>query len=302
MNYFDLNNFLLNPSLSAIRTSEQHIRQWLEYELTSLKLWPDPDATVETREFYQEVWGEFLMSVGTSLRPEPTEFSKDPSRYVQGDWMCSVWTTLKLGLQLAYGKNDRGNDVWWQKPGIIDTFDENDGVTKRTYKGILNHFDEFDEVFGLKIVQEFVRSACTLANFIVVPDGFNTARSNRGTDDYWDKTMRLYFEEFNSKSPLEYTPPRQSPPKRRYDVGTPFHKLVSASIEQGDALFLSEWIDEQGQAIMLPNMNPQTFDEWLDLVREMTRRIDARRTAMQNARPITSTSLSPGSKNSSLLL
>lgn len=263
---FDLDCFLLDPKLPK-KASEDHVRTWLEYKAGGGV--EDPDASDGARYFYKELWGERL---DITVRECPNAFSREPSKYVQGDWMCSVWTTLKYGLQIAYGC--KGKDfLWWQKPFIENTFDGS-SATPGTYKGILKHFDEFGKVFKDETVQEFIRAAYTPANLIIVPDGFNTARSNRGTEDYWDLTLKKYYQD---KEPLDH---RLRNDDGRYDVATPFRELLKKNQEQGDPLCLSPWINEQGDPILLPDSPKDNKANWRSAMAEMTRRINLRRELM----------------------
>ena len=243
---------------------------WLEYKAGGGV--EDPDSSDGARYFYKELWGERL---GITVRECRNTFSRRPSKYVQGDWMCSVWTTLKYALQEAYGENKNG-DLWFQNPDIEKTFNGK-SATNRTYGAILKHFDEFREVFEEKTVQEFIRSAYTSANLIIVPDGFNVKRNNRATEDYWDLTLKKYYQD---KESLFYKPRNDD---GKYDVAMPFRKLLKKNQEEGDSLCLSPWIDEQGNPILLPhspNDDKDNKDNWRDLMAEMTRRITCRRELM----------------------
>lgn len=267
--FFDLDCFLLDPKLSE-EPSEEHVRTWLEYKAGGGV--EDPDSSDGARYFYKELWGERL---GITVRECRNTFSRRPSKYVQGDWMCSVWTTLKYALQEAYGENKNG-DLWFQNPDIEKTFNGK-SATNRTYGAILKHFDEFREVFEEKTVQEFIRSAYTSANLIIVPDGFNVKRNNRATEDYWDLTLKKYYQD---KESLFYKPRNDD---GKYDVAMPFRKLLKKNQEEGDSLCLSPWIDEQGNPILLPhspNDDKDNKDNWRDLMAEMTRRIKCRREQM----------------------
>ena len=264
--FFDLNCFLLDPKLPK-EASKDHVRMWLEYKAGGGV--DDPDSSDEARNFYKTIWKGFLEKSGLSLRPEANSFSENPDQYVQGDWMCSVWWTLKHALQEAYGENENG-DEWWQKPDIEDSFDDYD-ATEDTFAGILKHFDEFSEVFEDKTVQEFIRAAYTSANLIIVPDGFNTARSNRGTEDYWDLTLKKYYQQ--DKKSLYYTDRNTH---KQYEVAAPFRKLLKKNQEQGDLLCLSPWIDEQGNPILLPDSPKENKANWRSAMAEMTSRIKCR--------------------------
>ena len=268
--FFDLNCFLLDPKLPK-EASKDYVRTWLEYKAGGGV--EDPDSSDGARYFYKELWGERL---GITVRECRNTFSRRPSKYVQGDWMCSVWTTLKYALQQTYKENENGY-VWFQKPDIEKTFTKNGDVTKKTFDAILKHFDEFGKVLKDKTVQEFIRAAYTPANLIIVPDGFNAKRNNRATEDYWDLTLKKYYQD---KESLFYKPRNDD---GKYDVATPFRKLLKKNQEEGDPLCLSPWIDEQGNPILLPHPPKEDKDDkgrWSELVAEMTRRITCRRELM----------------------
>lgn len=268
--FFDLDCFLLDPKLSE-EPSEEHVLTWLEYKAGGGV--EDPDSSDGARYFYKELWGERL---GITVRECRNTFSRRPSKYVQGDWMCSVWTTLKYALQQTYKENENGY-VWFQKPDIEKTFTKNGDVTKKTFDAILKHFDEFGKVLKDKTVQEFIRAAYTPANLIIVPDGFNAKRNNRATEDYWDLTLKKYCQD---KESLFYKPRNDD---GKYDVAMPFRKLLKKNQEEGDSLCLSPWIDEQGNPILLPhspNDDKDNKDNWRELMAEMTRRITCRRELM----------------------
>lgn len=246
-NFPDLNRFLLKPDLSG-KAGADHVKAWLEYK-AGYYCGGDPDSSCEARDFYRIMWGEFLNDTGFELRPKPRGFSRNPDKYVQGDWMCSVWTTVKYGLKQAYKK-------WFLK-------------TEDTFDVFLENFDDFGEVFGDTHLQEFIRSAYTYANLIIVPDGFNSARY-KPTQDYWDRTLKKYYKkEEPLEEPLKY---------KGKDVSTPFRRLLDESKKQDDALCLLPWADK--------DYNPFSFSnsvktDWLAVMTEMTDRIDARRVQMQ---------------------
>lgn len=278
--FFDLDCFLLDPKLPK-KASEEHVRTWLVYKAGEGI--DDPDSSDGARYFYKELWEERL---GITVRECRNTFSRKPSKYVQGDWMCSVWTTLKYALQQTYGK-DQGEFVWWQKPDIEKTFTKNGGVTKKTFDAILKHFEDFSEVFEDENVQDFIRATYTPANLIIVPDGFNSKRNNQATEDYWDLTLKKYYQ---GKESLFYKPRND---EGRYDVATPFRKLLKKNQEQGDPLCLSPWINEHSKPLRLsswinehgkPNFSSYSYEEnnayWHKLMAEMTKRIDLRRELM----------------------
>lgn len=241
-NFPDLNRFLLKPDLSG-KAGVDHVKAWLEYE-AGYYCEGDPDSSCEARDFYTIMWEDFLNDTGFELRPKPRGFSRNPDKYVQGDWMCSVWTTVKYGLKQAYKK-------WFLK-------------TEDTFDVFLKNFDDFGEVFGDTHLQEFIRSAYTYANLIIVPDGFNSAR-NLPTKDYWDRTLKRYYKD---KKSLKY---------KGKDVSTPFRRLLDESKKQNDALCLSPWKIEDYNPIPFSN---SVETDWLTVMEKMTERIIERRKQM----------------------
>ena len=268
IDFFDLNCFLLDPERQLPKeASKDHVRTWLEYK--TRKGVEDPDSSDGARYFYKELWGERL---GITVRECRNKFSRKPSMYVQGDWMCSVTTTFGKGLSLFVHENDDLQEPFSEK--FPDTTLRGGVGGYNTYAPILlkdmADKQDFRKFWEDEALQEFIRSAYTSANLIIVPDGFNSARLKH-TGDYWDRTLEYYFEYFNPEDPRIY---------KNCDVGTPFHTLVEKSREHGDELFLNEWLDQENKPKMLPNTDPASMEEWRELMREMTRRIDRRRDQM----------------------
>lgn len=287
--FFDLDCFLLDPKLPK-KASKDHVRTWLEYKIDVLKdnegnKVKDPDASADAREFYQTIWKELLEESGLSLRPEARGLSKNPDQYVQGDWMCSVGTTFRKGLSV-FVKDNRNRNLWESElrklyRREIKLEELNDGVGgPNTYAKILlkdmkkeRAEQKFRMFWEDEVLQNFIRSAYTSANLIIVPDGFNAARYTRGkngTEDYWDLTLKKYYQ---GKEPLDH---RLRNDDGRYDVATPFRKLLKKNQEKGDPLCLNEWLDQENKPKMLPNKNPTSMEEWRDLMAEMTSRIKCR--------------------------
>lgn len=273
--FFDLNCFLLDPERHLPKeASKDHVRTWLEYKIDVLrdnngKKVKDPDASDKARKFYFHIWDDLLGDLNAKVRGEKNS-SAEQAIIVQGDWMCSVATTFRKGLILFVNENGELRNFFPKRV--------KDGVGGyKTYAPILLKDMEkepdkqnFRKFWGDEVLQKFIRSAYTSANLIIVPDGFNSARATC-TEDYWDRTLGYYFDYFNSEDPLMC---------KNCDVGTPFYTLVEKSREHGDRLFLNEWLDQENKPKMLPNKNPASMEEWRDLMREMTRRIDRRRDQM----------------------
>lgn len=279
-NFPDLNCFLLKPDLPP-KAGVEHVQAWLKYKAGTLmdngKKVTDPDSSDAARDFYRIMWGDFLNDTGFKLRPKPRVFSKNPEKFVQGDWMCSVATTFRKGLIRFVKEKQLENLFPKGEKGIV--------VACETYVPILlcdiacpYSTKQFQEFWDDPVLQNFIRSAYTFANLIIVPDGFNNARYN-STKDYWDKTLKLYFN--NQNPPLDEN--------KKEDCKTLFHDLVKASRDNGgDELFLDEWLDKDNNPIPLldkelytPNKPDDWRDDWHALMQEMTERIDNRRVQMQ---------------------
>lgn len=268
--FFDLNCFLLDPELSE-KASTEHVCAWLEYRAGGGV--EDPDSSDGARYFYKELWGECL---GITVRECRNKFSRSPSKYVQGDWMCSVATTFGKGLSLFVNGNDDLQEPFSEK--FPDKTLRGGVGGPATYAEILlddmkSDEQKFRRFWGDEVLQNFIRSAYTSANLIIVPDGFNEARYP-STKDYWDLTLKKYYQDEDS---LFYKPRNDD---GRYDVATPFRKLLKKNQEKGDPLCLKEWLDQENKPKMLPNTDPTSMEEWRELMREMTRRIDRRRELM----------------------
>lgn len=280
-NFPDLNRFLLKPDLSG-KAGADHVKAWLEYKDKSLedddgKKVTDPDSSDAAREFYGIMWDDFLKNTGFRLRPKVVSPDEDSEKYVQGDWMCSVAITFKKGL-ILFVNEEKHKKLQKLFPERI-----REGVGgPKTYAPILlsdikkpDNEKKFQGLWGDPYLQNFIRSAYTFANLIIVPDGFNKARSSP-TQDYWDETLERYF---NNQEPLKRKPKNGD----EIDFGTPFHDLVKASRDKCcDRLFLDEWFYNDKKSIkMLPNKKLTTLDDWRALMQEMTDRIDNRRVQMQ---------------------
>lgn len=275
-----LDCFLLKPDLPD-EAGYKYVQAWLEYKEGKLmyrgKKVTDPDSSVAARKFYRKMWEKFLKGTDFDLPPEPGDSSKKSDRCVlQGDWMCSVATTFRKGLILFI------NDEKHEELKKLFPKGSKDGVGGlNTYVPILlcdiacpNSKKQFQEYWDDPVLQNFIRSAYTFANLIIVPDGFNAARS-LPTEDYWDKTLENYFK--NQESLQCET--------KKEDCKTLFRDLVKASRANGsDSLFLDEWLDKDNNPIPLLDKElnkPYKPDDWRKLMEEMTKRIDKRRKQME---------------------
>ena len=247
---FDLSEFLLvdedNPLRYQDAATSEHVLAWLKYKSNNST---DPDRSELVRGFLEYVQG-------VTMRPEPRKSSGDPSTYCQGDWMNSPWSIYRAGFELFVGRT-------------LTLYDFDAEVSSDSERFFVEHsgYHHRPELAA------FIREAGTLANFIAVPDGFNTARCRR-TGDYWDLTMHKFL----------------NPQEKGVTGSSEFRRMVdSPSIR----MFLDAWMTEQGEPLPLfpdrftkqyPNRfpgRPATKHEWLSTINEMTNRIQTRRREIQ---------------------
>lgn len=259
---FSLTEFLLDPRLSET-PSEEHVKKWLEYrkEVSGIQ---DPDGTPEAFEFYEYLW-KTTDRTNKSASNRGTVHTNAGEVRIGGDWMCSVWTTLRLGLKILDSQT-------LEEAGIANGRPTNLSCLQNGK--LLENFDRFT-LLKEECVHAFIYNAYTRANLIIVPAGTDQDRgmnSDRGCsrriEDYWDKTMECVLPPEKPGGPLlKYAPD--------------FKKLLD---HFGiDGLCLGDWI-EKGNVMTprpLPSKNPTTFEDWKKLVEAMTCRIKNRRETMK---------------------
>lgn len=265
---FCLTEFLLDPRLPNT-PSEEHVKKWLEYKKEGSGI-KDPDGTPETFEFYENLWK-------TIIRTNKAEYNRGTAHTnagevcVSGDWMCSVWSTLRWGLKLFHPEE-------LKETGLTRRGGYPAKKSSLESGKLLENFEKFP-ILKDPSVCAFVYNAYTRANLIIVPAGMNGDRGrSRKIEDYWDKTMEFVLPPVIPGAPLS-------------EYSESFEKLLNHF--GVDGLFLQDWITEDPETtkhkpIPLSRTKDPTKhegwgkDEWRALVVEMTRRIENRRKAMEN--------------------
>lgn len=256
-NEFSLTQFLLQSDLPE-RGTEDHLRKWLEYKAG--KGPRDPDST-ET-DFYALLWGrEIKTSLSVDTKPFPV--------VIQGDWMCSVWTTLRRGLGIAHQRELKNAGIDVDKNGCptVGSCIKNNNRPENNDK-LLENLEMFT-LLHHDVVYDFIYNAYTRANLMIVPKGLNTARGGHPTDDYWDEALKYLLEPLTVDA--KYQPLREH--------AEFFQRLLGHFNISG--LLLEDWINDDQEPIMLPGKKPGTEQEWLELVGSMNSRIESRRAQME---------------------
>lgn len=240
----------------------------------------DPDNTEMAWACYRQLWldNPQLHCVRRDYPAEPPK--RGEQIVVQGDWMCSIWTTLIRGIKKMHGSE------WWK---VIKKVRHSTGEKYSELGDIGDHSAAeeaalvllgFDDIFDNALKEytdslaRFIREACTLANMVIVPNGFNAARYSK-TKDYWDLTMYHFVEQqielFGENSDLDLS------------------KLMREMIDRDpNKLFLQEWLEEKDGKLKAKLLDghstkshlPKNTDDWKTLVEEMTERIKRRRCAI----------------------
>ena len=231
---FDLDRFLLEDAIPAElreglslqgEASADHLKAWLIYQTLPPGQRLPIEAGYLSQSFFRHLWDGLG---GFELRPHPLRGSGDPQKYLQGDWICSIPTILSTGLlhTVAASPELRGCFRDGRIGGIAS-------YAPVLLQDMASPEPKLHEFWGDPALHEFIRSACTLGNLIVVPDGFNAARIP-STRDYWDLALEKYY---TAGEQLSY---------RGRDVATPFRQLIDAGLQAKDALALKPWIGKDG--------------------------------------------------------
>lgn len=144
------------------------------------------------------------------------------NRYFRGDTMTSAWTILKGYVKLRTSTYTIGkNDTW-------ELF-------------ILRNVDRIplSDAMG-----DFLQLVHSIGNFMPVPRGFNTGRSNFGKWDSWDLTLNQLYQWYKDNTPSGSTVNNQS-----------LEKLFEKdSNKQNSILSCQTWLE--------------SFDTWAQFVKE----------------------------------
>lgn len=282
---FSLTEFLLDPRLSDT-PSEEHVKKWLEYKKKGSGI-KDPDGTEDAHAFYSHLWGEEIRIYQlANTKPFPI--------YIQGDWICSVWTTLRLGLKLFDSQALEEAEI------TLSGHDRCPTIKSCLQNGkLMENFDRFTLLKDER-VHAFIYNAYTRANLIIVPKGLNSKRGGTPTNDYWDKAMERLLQPISANT--EY--------QSLMEYAELFQRLLNNfGIDENDEafnadhskapLFLRDWISEDRKPEWILSENEDaskrwqesswnelvksiTDNEWWELVKTMTCRIENRREAMKN--------------------
>lgn len=151
-----------------------YIRNWLAYQCLHISGYErslDIDSMPTARALYQRLFPHAVYRDFWAANSDPE---------VQGDTMCSVWTSYKQRLVFA---------------GILKSFKH--GSKRRILPHLLTHFDdpEFAEVHDDPDLQQLCRWSHSIGGMVVVANGMNVARGTtlgwRLTGDYWDRLMQI---------------------------------------------------------------------------------------------------------------
>ncbi|MDO5671531.1 MAG: hypothetical protein Q4G30_01560 [Actinomycetaceae bacterium] len=275
---WDLEEFLIAPGDKEFQgaASKEHVKAWLAYKAGTLtcecgNTVDDPDNTEQAHDFYKGVFPGLNLTKARNDR----RWVSTTSDYgdVQGDWMCSVWTTYRWGLEWLCGKQ-------WKnlKDDLEKEYPDKRYAPEDFCGEILTRCDLFSKLHKNKLLQEFIREACTLANFVIVPDGMNRNR-NFQTFDRWDVTLDLFWKQKDKKVSIS----GRNTSLDGADLSRRFRALVDSG-----CLFQTAWLRQQGR-VTHPLFGdscgvaskPKNEEQWFTLVKEMTRRIRCRRKAME---------------------
>lgn len=143
------------------------------------------DCCQGVTEFYKEAYrwlNNYVCepaqtSKGYQLRYENTIF--------KGDTMTSVFTPLKEYFKLKYGIEKTTSETEdWETFWLNNLWEAESGKLREA--DVIIQFPYY--------VNEFICACYCCANFLPVPQGFNTGRSNHGRWDSWDLTLHQIYQ------------------------------------------------------------------------------------------------------------
>lgn len=216
------------------------VKNWLRYRLRGGY---DCDASPLALAAYAKLWPNL----------EYRDDTKDPADKVQGDTMCSFWTTYKQAIKL-WGKETPEGARTLQKYGLTKEW----GLGRLSL--LLENFDEFEGINKQAAISEFAYRTHTIGNMIVVPDGMNVARARIG-NDYWDITLEKFYANPDGTADPE--------------LSSAFQHMLD-----NNNMYLDDWLNGK-EVKMLPGHTvetalPQTLEDLFKLVEEINRRIASR--------------------------
>lgn len=216
------------------------VKNWLRYRLRGGY---DCDASPLALAAYAKLWPNL----------EYRRAIKDPADKVQGDTMCSFWTTYKQAIKL-WGKETSEGARTLQKYGLTGNW----GAGRTDL--LLENFTDFKEINEEAAIREFAYRTHTIGNMIVVPNGMNVARARIG-NDYWDITLEKFYANPDGTADPELI--------------TAFQYMLN-----NNNMYLDDWLNGK-EVKMLPGHTvetalPQTLEDLFKLVEEINRRIASR--------------------------
>lgn len=143
------------------------------------------DCCQEVTEFYK---GAYVWLKNFDCEPVARRSEKYQLRHgntiFKGDTMTSAFTPVKEYFKLKYGiKKTTSKTEDWEEFWLNILWEAAFGKGRET-KDIV-HFPND--------VGEYIYACYCCANFLPVPQGFNTGRSNRGKWDSWDLTLHQIY-------------------------------------------------------------------------------------------------------------
>lgn len=216
------------------------IRNWLKYRLRGGY---DCDASPLALAAYAKLWPNL----------EYRRATKGPADKVQGDTMCSFWTTYKQAIKL-WGKETPEGARTLQKLGLTGNW----GAGRTDL--LLENFTDFKEINEEATIREFAYRTHTIGNMIVVPSSMNVARAKIG-HDYWDITLEKFYANPDGTADPE--------------LSSAFQHMLD-----NNNMYLDDWLNGK-EVKMLPGHTvetalPQTLEDLFKLVEEINRRIASR--------------------------
>lgn len=180
-------------SQSALSSAQENLALFILYKLSS-KLGNDVenykeirdfecDCCKEVTEFYKKIHNWLTDFICEPLPKTPAKYHlRHPNKDIifKGDTMTSVFTPLKeyiklkSGIQSTSSKTEDWGEYWLNNIYTIN-LSENAG--------------------------DFIRWGYSFSNFLPVPQGFNTGRSNFGKWDSWDLILNQIYQWYLDNSP-----------------------------------------------------------------------------------------------------
>lgn len=176
----------------------------IRYKFITGKEVPDCDSCPEVLRFYGEAYGRFLHWNGESLVGRKSGLSYG------GDTLTSAITVFKryLAAKIGAGEAEPLKDYFEAtKAGVLASGDLR---PDKLFEVKIRYADEggqagiaFSQMVGEVLSEEakkFLKNYLTLGNFLPVPPGFNSQRSNYGKWDTVDRMLYVLYGYFVEES------------------------------------------------------------------------------------------------------